>query len=274
MRLRLLAFLAALCACESSRSPSDVVAWVNGQPIRESEVLAVAKDPHQASPPDAEKRQQAVESAIEQELAAQSALALGLPMSPDAEAELRALEARVRAVTRRSLARAYLTRNPRSVSQQEAKAYYDAHPQRFGYELKVAQVLKHSRAEIDPLASRIAGGESFEKVAASQFSVIPTGQRPWELDYLKWPQVPEAWWSELEHLSIGQSTGVIAGPGGRYWLLQLLDRRPSTLSFESLKPTIASRLQAQREESERTRELEELREKARIERTAVSASAR
>jgi len=48
---------------------------------------------------------------------------------------------------------------------------------------------------------------------------------PWDLGYLRWEQIPEAWSDTIDELESGGTSGVIRGPNSRFWIIRLVDKR-------------------------------------------------
>jgi hypothetical protein len=88
----------------------------------------------------------------------------------------------------------------------------------------------------------------------------PAGIRaPWDLGYLQWSQLPEAWQEVIDTLPIGATSPVIDGPRGRAWVLRLVDRRiDPSVTFDAARPVIEQRLTAaaaERAQAELARQL-------------------
>jgi bifunctional DNA-binding transcriptional regulator/antitoxin component of YhaV-PrlF toxin-antitoxin module len=84
---------------------------------------------------------------------------------------------------------------------------------------------------------------------------------------MKWRQIPKPWREVVYDLKPGEHSGVIAGPRGRYWLVQVLDRRVSPpVSLADFREQIGEELRGQQVEALRTKLDREIRDGARIER--------
>lgn len=266
----------ALASCERASSPpaparpKDTLAAVNGQPITEFELQLRLRSAG-AKPGDslADSRQAALDALILQEMQAQRALELGLDADPGFQAQMRQVEAQMREVRRRELAKLYRTKEvfeKSVVTDEDARRYFDENTARVQTEVHVQQIMVRGRAVADEAAAALAKGTSFEEVAAAQFHELPPGEKPWTLPILSWDQVPPQWWAELDRMQVGEVSGVLAAPGDRYWILKLLEKRQNpALTFEAAKPRIEALLKSDKFEERRSRLEQELKAKAKIE---------
>jgi parvulin-like peptidyl-prolyl isomerase len=94
----------------------------------------------------------------------------------------------------------------------------------------------------------LANGESFEQVAARRFADMPqVVESPWDLGYLKWEQIPEAWWDAVDRLDAGDTSDVIRGPNSRFWIIRLVNKRENPhVSFEDVQVKIKAILKNRR----------------------------
>ena len=121
--------------------------------------------------------------------------------------------------------------------------------------------------QLDEAQRALAGGATFDEVAGAKFADLPASVgRPWDLGYLKWPSIPEAWLDVVYDLEPGEVSGVVSGPGGRHWLLSVVARRPNEeMTFEVVKPVLVRRHQAGEAKTARKRADEALRAAASVE---------
>ena len=127
-------------------------------------------------------------------------------------------------------------------------------------------MLRRDRAQAEALLAQLEAGTPFEEVAAGQFPEAHRASRPWDLGFLRWAQLPEPWREVIPDLSAGQSSGIIAGPGGRFWIIHLVaERQDPTVDFESARPALENALRARAVDEARARIGRELRERATIE---------
>ncbi len=268
-------FLAALgaIACgspdatpEATPSPVGALAMVNDVPITQDQ-LPPPVAAHAGTA--AERARQALEAAIDEELAAQQARALGLEANPDFQAELRAKKAAVEAFERKGLADLYYlqaTRDAGNVGDDEASAWFDANATHIRTQLHVWQILVRDETTIRALGAEIDAGTPFEQVAAHRFEGVPTGDTtPWDTGWLRWNQVPEPWREVVYDLEPGMTSHILMGPNKRYWLIKLIERKEDpTITFETEKDSIIAVLREQSSERAHKKADKELRANARI----------
>ena len=268
--------LGLLCSCKGMQQEEvkrftpakDAIATVNGVAITEADIrLATRSEGHQTELPT-ENQRVVLENVIRDELAAQKAVALGLGADKTVQDELRQMEAQLSAMKRKRLADVYFRDQlgkRGDVSEADAKRYFDENAALIRTEVKVWQILMRDEARIALAKQEIAAGTPFDEVAKRQFPGMPEGQKPWELDYLRWNQVPEAWRSVVYGLKEGETSGVIKGPSKRFWVIKLVGKREnSEATFESLKSTILETMKTTKAEQLRAELDRELRQKARI----------
>lgn len=269
---------AALASCERTSSqptpalPKDTLAAVNGQPITEYELQLRLRASPGAKPgerPAAETRQAALDAIVLQELQAQRALELGLDAEPSFREQMWQVEAQLREVRRRELAKLYRTKEvfeKSVVTVEDARRYFDENTARVQMEVRVLQIFVRGRPAADQAAAALAKGAPFEEVAAAQFSQLPPNEKPWALPVLAWDQVPPQWWADLDRLQVGGVSGILAAPGDRYWIIKLVEKRQQpALTFEAAMPRIQALLKSDKFEERRDQLEKELRGKAKIE---------
>lgn len=284
LRIALVA-VALLAACDEGtpgwatglgghRRGDQVVATINGAPITASELaqtMAAASrgdTPHGGAPAAvAPTRDKVLATMIDQELAAQRAVALGLDQDRGYREELARLEAQLATFRRQRLAalfdRALAAEAP--VDPAAVRAYYDQHQARIRTRVHVWQMLFRDPAKAQAAAAELAAGKDFAEVARAAMAA-PEGQRPWDVGELAWNQVPEAWAPVLPSLAVGASSGVIVGPGGRWWIIHLVDRRDDPAqTFDHARPAIELALGADAAAAARAAIMARLRREARIE---------
>lgn len=268
--------LCALLAASCGRAPStqapvsqgDVVARVNGVAIDRAEVSASSREgsPHGGGAP--ESTAASLETVVFEELLAQRAVARGLHRDPVFTAEYRRAEARLRAWRRTQLAAlAERQAGAEPVTVEEAQRYYTANEARVRGEVMVAQMLIRDEAAAEAALRELRGGVSFDDVARRLHpNLTDPAARPWEMGFLRWQQIPDAWRGPLDGLQPGQVSAVIRGPNRRFWILKLLARRQAEgVTFESVRPVIVQRLTEERRAGARDRLRAELLRGARVE---------
>lgn len=249
---------------------SEVLATVNGSALTQADLRHRLKSESRQSEIAPEHVPNVLGPLIDQELLAQAARAQGLRLEGPALERYREKEAELRALERKELAELYFRHEvsaKATPNDAEVEAYFRAHQPKIQTELHLLQILRKTEAEIEVARQRLAQGESFAKVAQGQLPDLPEGApRPWDLGFLNWKQVPEVWWPALETLSDGQVSGVVRGPKDRYWILQVVERRPHPAAeLEVVRPVIAELLRAQRVEQQGADLGRRLKDGARIE---------
>jgi parvulin-like peptidyl-prolyl isomerase len=277
------AFALTLLSCQakkpqpsSSLSPvaklgvdAQALATVNGVPISADDVRRESAVHMQKEEPNPERARGVLESVIRDELAYQEALKLGLDADASYQREARRLDADLHAAKRRLLADVFYRKQSAKnadFSDAELHKYFDEHAAELQREVHVFQILTRDETRINDFKKRIEQGAAFEEVAASMFPNAGLGDRkPWDLGYLGFSQIPEAWRAELQKLGPGQTSGVIRGPNERFWIIKLVERRERAQTFEQSKSEISSILKSQKLEAFRQQMTQQLRASAHIE---------
>jgi EpsD family peptidyl-prolyl cis-trans isomerase len=252
------------------KSSSPLVVSVNGVALTEADVqLALKPVSHGGEASTAERRKAVIAGLVREELARQKALELGLEPEGAAADEVGRLEVALNAARRHALAEAYFTKQvlkKAEPTEQEARQYFEANAAMLKTEFGLQQIFVRDEAAITQAQAELAKGTPFEEVARRQYPGLPEGVGlPWELGFLSWKQLPEPWRAVLQTMQPGQVSPVLKGPGGRFWIIKLLERRPRPeVSFEELKPLIVEDLKRSRLEQLTQQSEQELRKSARI----------
>lgn len=269
--LRTLCLSCALAACtqSGSRSSSAAAVTVNGVAFTEDEVqLALKPSGHGSEASPQERRKAVIAALVHEELRRQKAQELGLEPEGAAADELARLEAVLDAARRRALAEAFARNLAKKAepSEQEVRRFFDANAALLRNEFLLSQIFLRDEAQITRAEQELKAGAPFEEVARRQYPNLPEGVGlPWELGPLSWKQLPDQWRPVLQRLEAGQSSSLIRGPGNRFWIIKLLERRvKSDLSFEALRPVIVEDLKRARLEQLAQQADLELRKAARI----------
>lgn len=266
IRPLLLALLAFGCGQEvpAPLPANDALVTVNGAAITTYDVQASSPSAH-GTPPSEDV---VLDRLVLEELVTQRAVELGLDADPAYQQMVRELQARTHAVQREQLGRlfdAHLVAQT-TVTEDDARRYFDDHAAELQTEVHVWQMLYRERAPLEEAQVALDRGEAFEAVAAKRFEGMPPQDRdPWDLGYLRWNQIPDAWREVVYDLQPGQVSGIIEGPNKRFWLIRLVDRRVnSEISYEVVAPVLLERLQVDEVARAREEALRELREQAEI----------
>jgi parvulin-like peptidyl-prolyl isomerase len=260
----------AAAGAGTSEATKDILATVNGTPISEIDVRYKLKNDSRTAEVTPRYRQNAIEAIIREEIFSQRAVELGLDADPAYQEKLRQMEAQLNAFKRKELTGVFFRREIEGkaiVSETEANEYFVQNAARIRTELHVWQILqKGEEGPIEQALRDIKNGTPFEKVAERRFPKLPdTSQRPWDLGYLRWQQVPAPWQNVIYDLKKGQVSGIIRGPGKRFWIIKLIDKRENRdVTFESLRPAIVEVLKSERMEQLREKVERDLRNNSRI----------
>jgi hypothetical protein len=263
MRALVLATLVA--ACTNAPLLGDAAATVNGRAISRAEVERLARSSHGTG--GAVAQQAVLESLISQELAAQQAAELKLAPDEAGLKEIARAEAELASVRRRVLSSALYAKaelQAAELSDADARAYFTAHADDLRRQTHVLSVMRRSEDELKQMASALTTGTTFDGYAHELIGA-PEGQRPWDLGWLSWAQLPAPWREVVRTLKPGEVSPVIRGEHGRFWLLQLVDARQGpALSFEQALPHIRQAVAVERATAARDALDAQLRQKARI----------
>lgn len=251
-------------------SPSSTpVATVNGVAITEAELAAVLKpSAHGGDAAGPERRQGALDALVREELFKQAAEGEALLPEPAALAEVARLEALLSVARRRAAADAYVRAVLKKAepTDAEARASFAQNAAVLRSEYHVQQLFLRDEAAIAAAQQQLSAGVAFDEVARGLFPGLPAGvTAPWDLGFLSFKQLPEPWRPVLAHLEPGQVSPLLKGPGGRFWLLRLVGKRPAAGgSFEELKPLIVDDLRRARLEQSVAQAEAALRAKAQV----------
>jgi hypothetical protein len=206
---------------------------------------------------------------IYDELLAQEALTLSLDQDPQFKERIQRAEAQYRAIRRKELADIFFRRqiaDKAQVTEEDVKRFYTTNEAHLKTSIHVLQLLFRDENLAQQALAKIKAGSAFEVVAAQQFSVLPeSAQKPWDLGFLSWRQIPAVWRSTIFSMKPGDVSEVISGENQRYWVLKLVDQRAiPNVTFESLKTSLQDELKSQQIINERARIALELRKKGDI----------
>lgn len=155
------------------------------------------------------------------------------------------------------------------VSEPEIRQYYKRNPNRFTEpkEVKVRQIVVSSEAALKEVMKRLAAGERFETLAATQNPDQLRGEGG-SLGYIRRGQLAPVFASfEETAFSLknkGDISEVVRTPHG-YHLIQLEDKRGSTVRpLEQVRDTIRAFLQAKKRQDAYLEYVRELKAKAKI----------
>jgi parvulin-like peptidyl-prolyl isomerase len=274
--------LPALGCAQASASPSDelanrasrsdVLVTINEVPIGKADVAFRLKNESHDTPKSGDavdKNKAVLEGLIRQEAAAQKAIELGLDKDPKYQESLRQIEVQMNAFRRKELSLLYYrheVEKKSDVTDAEAQKYYDENSARIRTEVRVSQILLRSEAAIEKARDHLAAGASFDEVAAPYFPKGAGGGRePWDLGYLSWHQVPQAWRNVVYDLPVGANSEIIRGANERFWIVRVVDRRENAgFQFDAVKEAIKNDLKSGKMEQTREQVDHALMEKVRV----------
>ena len=261
-------------AAEAARGKT--VVQVNDTVLTEADVAIArtritrsSKNPHQKDGAETSANEETpVESLVKLELEAQQARKLGLDKTPAFQEMMAKMQIQIEAYQRQELSKMLRQhiQSQTKVSEEEIKRYFDENAALFKGEVRVAQILLRDRGALEQAKKDLDKGTSFDVVAAKLFnSKVSSNKKPWETGYLRWVQAPKEWWEPTKGLANGAVTGIIDGPGGRGWILKILDRREnSAVTLETERQYISQVLQLEKAIKAQADLEKELLEKAKI----------
>lgn len=255
--LLFLSSFAASGAASDNGSPADgqekVLATANGVSITENDLQQSLKLKTRGEKITEEARKTFLETVVGSELAAQAAQGLGLDRDPAYQKKLREAEAQLRAFRRENLASLYRSHvlSQAGVTETDARTFFDKNADRIRTRVHVWQIARRGEVEkITQDEKDLKNGVSFEEVAARGYPNPSEGAKPhWDLGLLHWSLVPQAWQEALDGMKPGETSGIIKGERGRYWILRLVDRKVDpAITFETEKQRILEILRVEKTE--------------------------
>jgi parvulin-like peptidyl-prolyl isomerase len=222
---------------------------VNGTPVREIDLELKLKNEMHGTELKPEYRQNVLDAVVRDEVLASEAERLGLDRDEGYLLGLRPLQAQVDAYRRRRLAERYLDHAAAAaaVGDADARRYFDAHAAEIRSELHVFQILARDEGAARAARAALDGGKPFEEVARLVLGGVAEAERPWDLGWMKWVMIPEPWRPVVAAMKPGDESPIIRGPGKRFWILKLVERRDEpSVSFESVRAPLIESLRMSR----------------------------
>ncbi len=246
-----------------------VLATVNGIPITEYDMKLVMRRVGHGEESSPAPSQVMLDTLVRNELIYQQSVELGLDKNQEYRKRFSEVEAQVREFQRQEMANLYreYVRSKATVTDAEAQDFFDRNSRMIQSGLHVMQI--YSRGGEDEIAKAhkdIKSGIPFEKVAAKRFPNLPKGVKsPWDLGFLRWFQIPPAWQGAIDRLEPGQSSDIIKGPGQRFWLIKLVERKVDpTITFATEKGRIVEVLKNRKADELYGSMLDQFRKKSKI----------
>jgi hypothetical protein len=247
-----------------------VLATVNDVPVTEADIrFASARTGAHGTEGAPTEKKEVLEDIIQQELAYQRAVELGLDRESAYQEQLAKIEAQVSAFKRSKLSAAFFQQEVAkraAVSDEEARDYFERNAVQLRTEMHVWQILRRDSNSIEQALHDLVGGIPFQEVAGKGFPELPNlDRKPWDLGYLKWSQIPEAWRKVIQGLKIAETSDIIRGPNNRFWIIRLVDMRENpAIVFGDAEPEIMKILRNEKQQKLQQEIQHELREPARI----------
>ncbi len=232
-----------------------VLATVNGQPVTMADVRLALRLTKPDDPVSEEQIGPVLDGLIRQEIVAQAAAAAGLDKDPKFQADNAKAAAPYNAFRRRALGDAYFhaeVAKAAPVTEAEAQQFFDENKAILTSEVRVEQYLTRDANLAEAAHKQILAGKTIGDIVRASMPQLPLTDKPWELGWQPWQIVPEPWRKPLAEMKIGETSGVIAGPNKRYWVIKLVERRPSkAMDFAQAKAGIIQHLTDVRAEAAR-----------------------
>lgn len=235
------------------------VAIVNGKPIPQSRVDALAEQMKRSGRPVApEMMKQLKDEVISREVFLQEAQVRGLDVTEDYKNQI---ELARQGILIRELFTDFQKKNP--VADDEIKAEYDKFAAaNSGKEYKARHILVEKEDQAKAIIARIKKGAKFEDIAKKESKDPGSGAKGGDLDWANPNSYVKEFAEALSALPKGKMTETPVQSQFGFHIIRLDDIRDAQLpKFEDVKPRIAQQLQQQK----LAKFAEELRAKAKIE---------
>ena len=235
------------------------VAIVNGKPIPQSRVDALAEQMKRSGRPVApEMMKQLKDEVIAREIFLQEAQVRGLDVTEDYKNQI---ELARQGILIRELFADFQKKNP--VADEEIKAEYDKFAAaNSGKEYKARHILVEKEDQAKAIIARIKKGAKFEDIAKKESKDPGSGAKGGDLDWANPNSYVKEFGEALASLTKGKMTETPVQSQFGFHIIRLDDIRDAQLpKFEDVKPQIAQQLQQQK----LAKFTEELRAKAKVE---------
>jgi peptidyl-prolyl cis-trans isomerase C len=225
--LAVAAAAAALAGC-GSRGEGEVLARVESSTLTVEEFYASVPE-HLLAVMSLDDQEEALRTWVKTELFYQEALRRGV-------AEDEGLQRRLREIERELVAEEHIGRlmeGVPDVSDDEARAYFDAHSSEYAIQVRLAHILVRNRPEAERALREVRAGTPFETVAAN-VSIDQTASLGGDLGYMRRGEMIHELEEPAFSMNVGDVSDVIPSSYG-YHIIKVLDRHPGAgqPSFES-----------------------------------------
>jgi len=171
-----------------------------------------------------------------------------------------------------------------TVSDEEAKAYYDSNPSLFEKpeEVQASHILikvdpktdaakkAEARKKIEMVQQRLKKGEDFPTLA-KEFSECSSSTKGGDLGYFRRGQMVKPFEEVAFALKPGQVSDIVETQFG-YHLIKVTDKKPATkMAYDDVKDKIKESLKKAQVQKEITKYVEGLKEKAKVERCSLES---
>lgn len=253
----------APAADDTSAEPAgDALAVINGIPISEEEFLLYIEPYPARMKENLQGREYVLNALTDQILLEGEAKRMGL----DSDADYRRKVDSYRRNLLNNMLFEAVNQGEFAVTPNEAKKYFEAHPEEFDRPAKVhaRHILLATEKEAKDLLKKIKKGASFEQLAKQFSTDVSTRSRGGDLGPFSRDQRPQ-----LAAAAFGiKKPGGLAGPVKSqrgFHLLQLVRSIPAKKdAFEEIKDSLMSRLRARKRQDVKKALLAKLREQAQI----------
>ncbi|MBM3308484.1 MAG: peptidylprolyl isomerase [Candidatus Eisenbacteria bacterium] len=234
------AVLLAAAAC-GRQHDRDVLARVGGSSLTVGEFYASVPE-HLSAVMTLDDQEEALKRWVKTELFYQEGLRRGLGKSEETRRRLRELE---REIVAEACIQLIMGDVP-DVTEEDARAYFEAHRSEYGLQVRLAHILVRSRQEAELVLRQLSAGTPFG-TAAGQFSIDQTARIGGDLGYMGRGDMIYELEEVAFELGVGKVSGVIPSSYG-YHIVKVLDRQPGAgqPTFESRRATVLNFLTSQR----------------------------
>ncbi len=247
---------------ESAPSVANALAVIDGAPISEGQFMEYIRPYPERMKENAQGRDYVLQAMIDQILLEGEARRRGLDREPEFVAKVDAY--------RRNLLNNRLLDTVKQggfeVSAEEAKKYFDSHPDEFDRpeRVNVRHILVSTEEEAQDLKSQLRKGAKFEELARKQSKDNFSKERGGELGPFSRKQRPDLAEAAFKLRSPGKLAGPVKTARG-FHILQLVARIPAEKDkFDAIRDSLINRLRARRRQEAKKELLASVREKAQI----------
>ncbi len=146
------------------------------------------------------------------------------------------------------------------VSDEEAKAYYDANVNDFrvGESVKASHILVDNEEIGKKVLEELENGKPFNEVALA-YSTCPSAQQGGDLGYFSRGRMVKEFEDAAFQLKVGERSGLVKSQFGYHVILVTDKRDENVIPFEEVKENLKNNLEAVRRNEEYARRCNELR---------------